>query len=1230
MPWRRGDSSLKLRAHFVFLLCMAEHVGVEKYSYQHDALAALRRDWRAGGRQGLLHMATASGKTALAAWFLEELLAEQPRARVLWLAHREGLVDQAANTVSDALGVTSRGYGRKGSLLEKQFTFSTLQTAVRRLPEIDPEHFPFIVVDEAHHAPAESFAKVMRHFRPQYRLGLTATAKRLDGQSLEPYFGRPTFEFDLPTALKGGWLAKVDYRLIAGDSIDQLQLSKAQLRGLSIAQLNRRLFIPQQEEAIAETVLKHLSQLENPRAIGYCRSIEHAERTAASLPDALAIHSALTASERRRRMDAFRAGEVSTITGIDIPSEGLDVPDVNVLFFLRQTDSYTVYLQQLGRGLRRHPGKEKVTVLDFVGSVERVAYLQSLVDSIRPSGSSPKEPVADHIEIAGVGDFKFDLTSVELLQYLEAREHSYTPEGMIAAGVAEVAYLKQHPELQTVERTLRGQSVTLRALSPSGVLTQTGIEQAASAGRMAPLDAITAEFRHVDDSGKRGRSVAPYQAALADALGVAPPLQSATMTRPELLRLAVLEVELIKADPSLGMVSLPGRGKRALVSALTAEGVLSNAGVVQASAAGRMPSVTTVRRLFPAEGSRSAEHRNRPASIRAFQEALAEQLEIELKEPVAWTRSSAIEASVAEIERLQGLPQPAKVTTARGSLNAFTKDGLLSVSAIDAAAAEGRLPSSQQIALLFDDDGDQPRIRSVAPYNRSMAERLGFDITEQEWTRDTALDAAEREVERIENGVGGLPTESRRESLLNKDGLLTHIGIAEAAKAGRMPSLATIQELFAIESKPASIIAFQQALAQRMGRTISRPPTVEELVIAAKAEVELLRSRPDLQAAPALKRGREILSQTLTPDGLLTIRGVQQAFEAGRLPSLNTIRTVMGDDKGLAVLNDQLRPLLPPYSLEQTPQQVVGDAAAEIALIKADPSLLVVEGRGGRAALNSEGLLTNAAIERAASAGRMASLSRIAKIFSDNQDGGTSPMVRYQDALYLEVHGRERRRAWSSEDAIEAAVAEIRAIRSGAQPAVVEGPAGGRPASALRSDGTLAPEAINRAARELRMPSCSEIAAIFDESPSFRNRQLPTFNAQVGERLGLRVVEGPRWAKAQDVVAVSVDEIRRINSTPELQLVNRTMKDGSVQQWPALLEDGTLSDAAIERAADEWRMPRPNTIRSIIKGGKSAYSAAVKAALAIDGPRGEVGGRIHGGPPSAPQYTAIPAGALGL
>jgi len=217
---------------------------------------------------------------------------------------------------------------------------------------------------------------------------MTATPWRGDGQSVIDIFGEPIATVSLIDGMSQGYLSQVDYRLFC-DNINWKMVHDMSKSKLSIKDLNKKLFLPQRDEAIISQIKKVAKEVSNPRIVVFSPSIEHgrifADKLASEGISCISLSGA-DKLERRRRLLDFTAGKYQAATAVDLLNEGIDVPDINILVFLRATHSRRIFVQQLGRGLRLHESKTKVIVLDFVSDIRRIADVIRLDNEGRIKG----------------------------------------------------------------------------------------------------------------------------------------------------------------------------------------------------------------------------------------------------------------------------------------------------------------------------------------------------------------------------------------------------------------------------------------------------------------------------------------------------------------------------------------------------------------------------------------------------------------------------------------------------------------------------------------------------------------------------------------------------------------------------------------------------------------------------------------------------------------------------
>jgi len=348
--------------------------------YQEQAVDAVDLARSQGRRVGLIIMATGLGKTRVAGEIILREILNQRGTEVLVLAHMVDLAHQFETALWETLPKDTSTHIWAGGEYPSYAGGVACATEQSIIEAAKRENlvgrFSLVIVDEAHHAPADGYRQLLDLLQPNFLLGLTATPWRSDERLLSDMFGPPVFAMSVVEGMQQGYLAGVDYRMLV-DDIDWEEVPKLSRQGLTISELNRRLFLPQRDESIVAKLVEHLDSINDPRCIVFCRTIDHANTIyrllrAAGKPCRV-IHSGLERIEATNTLREFRSGANPTLISVDMLNEGIDVPDVNVVGFLRVTHSRRIFVQQLGRGLRIHEGKATVRILDFVADIRRVA-----------------------------------------------------------------------------------------------------------------------------------------------------------------------------------------------------------------------------------------------------------------------------------------------------------------------------------------------------------------------------------------------------------------------------------------------------------------------------------------------------------------------------------------------------------------------------------------------------------------------------------------------------------------------------------------------------------------------------------------------------------------------------------------------------------------------------------------------------------------------------------------
>lgn len=334
--------------------------------------------------RNLIVAATGTGKTVISAFDYQNFKRTHSRSRILFTAHREEILCQALNTYKSVLrdmnfGSLWVGGYRPQNEYEYENLFVSISMFNSKYDEffylLDKDYYDYIVIDEAHHSQADSYRKLLAHFTPKILIGLTATPERMDGRDLRPDFGgHISAEIRLPQALQAGLLTPFQYLCIT----DNTNLSDDSLwsgNKYNVERLSDRLCNKERVGRIVDALHKYLADEYTCRALCFCVNKKHADFMSKQLSlygfNAHSLTSDTPNETRKRLTKDLREGNIHYLCVVDVFNEGVDIPEVDTVLFLRPTDSLTIFLQQLGRGLRLSVGKTELTVLDFVAQVNR-------------------------------------------------------------------------------------------------------------------------------------------------------------------------------------------------------------------------------------------------------------------------------------------------------------------------------------------------------------------------------------------------------------------------------------------------------------------------------------------------------------------------------------------------------------------------------------------------------------------------------------------------------------------------------------------------------------------------------------------------------------------------------------------------------------------------------------------------------------------------------------------
>ena len=359
---------------------------INPYSYQQEILDRLEaeRTIRSYTRN-LVVAATGTGKTVISALDYKRFCRQNPDrpCRLLFVAHREEILKQSLYTFRAVLKDANFGEMFVGNYKPESIDnlFLSIQTFNSQsfMEKTTADFYDYIIVDEFHHAAAPTYQKLLSYYQPKILLGLTATPERMDGKSILPYFGnRIAAEIRLPEAIDRKLLCPFQYFGVT-DTVD-LDTLKWSAGGYDKGELSRVYTISgaianRRADHVVASLLKYVTDIDDVKGLGFCVSVEHAEFMCRYFNDhhipSMFLTGQSSDEERAAAKRRLVSGEVRFIFVVDIYNEGVDIPEVNTVLFLRPTESLTIFLQQLGRGLRLAEDKECLTVLDFIGQANR-------------------------------------------------------------------------------------------------------------------------------------------------------------------------------------------------------------------------------------------------------------------------------------------------------------------------------------------------------------------------------------------------------------------------------------------------------------------------------------------------------------------------------------------------------------------------------------------------------------------------------------------------------------------------------------------------------------------------------------------------------------------------------------------------------------------------------------------------------------------------------------------
>jgi superfamily II DNA or RNA helicase len=382
--WRSADYKDYEREEFAAAVSQNSQTGnlldispfvIEPRPFQQRLLDDVAASRSAGFHRNLVVAATGTGKTVMSAFDYGALSRQIPPARLLFIAHRKEILNQSRRIFAQIMGDPSFGElwvdGERPAKFDH--VFASIQTLSHQdIESIDPEFFDVMIIDEAHHVAAASYQRILNHFKPRELIGLTATPERGDGNSILPFFGnRIAAELRIWEAIEQQYLCPFAYFGIRDES-DLSEVTWRRGAGYDVEELTNVYTASHQWiSLVIQQVQQKILDPSTMKALGFCAGLRHAAFVAEQFNKvgirSIVLSGDSESDERVRAIRQLAAGEIQAIFTVDLFNEGIDIPSVDTLLLLRPTDSGLLFMQQIGRGLRKSQDKRVCTILDFVG-----------------------------------------------------------------------------------------------------------------------------------------------------------------------------------------------------------------------------------------------------------------------------------------------------------------------------------------------------------------------------------------------------------------------------------------------------------------------------------------------------------------------------------------------------------------------------------------------------------------------------------------------------------------------------------------------------------------------------------------------------------------------------------------------------------------------------------------------------------------------------------------------
>ena len=432
---------------------------LELKKHQIEALKSLQAMRDNSETIALLHHATGTGKTVTAV-----MDAKSCGGRTLFLAHTQELINQATETFRKLWpGTTVGRYMESIKQPNAHVVCGSVQSVALHLDQFKDDDFDYLIVDEAHHASADTYQKVLSYFKPSFTLGLTATPERTDDNKvILDIFKNTAHKLDIQKAVEIGELVPIRcIRIHTNIDLTKVRFNSVQY---NIRDLESKIYVPERNRLIVDTWLQYVR---DKRTVVFCASVKHAEQIATLFQEAgiraASVSGGMKHSERKEFQDKFVSREIRVLCACDLLNEGWDCPETEVLFMARPTMSKVLYTQQLGRGMRLFEGKESLMVFDFVDNASQYNMPQSLhrlfkLKEYKPGqlAVAPGAQKAAEAELYARGekpevlvDWPVDATDYELVDIFNWQEEA---EGM----TSQMEFVRRvDVQTETIERYVR-------------------------------------------------------------------------------------------------------------------------------------------------------------------------------------------------------------------------------------------------------------------------------------------------------------------------------------------------------------------------------------------------------------------------------------------------------------------------------------------------------------------------------------------------------------------------------------------------------------------------------------------------------------------------------------------------------------------------------------------------------------------------------------------------------